>query len=148
MLLKDLLNNFVESIKIHFIKYVFIYAPIIGSITYTFISKFVNIEISDEFIPNLINVSGVLAGFLFTALGILISLPRNKFIKYLLETGHMKIIYNSMILGVVTLLISMILGLFNILIKVVIYMFIIGISETLVSAYYLYRVSYYSSKSS
>lgn len=110
-------------------------------------NKCANIKINDTFIPNLINVSGVLAGFLFTALGILISLPRNKFIKFLIETGYMRIIYNCMIMGVIALLTSMILGLFNVLIKLMIYMFIIGISETVVSAYYLYRVSYLSSKS-
>lgn len=147
MLFREIFNNIKEDIKLHFIKYAFLYAPLFGIITYFLVNTFIDIKINEQFMPNLVNISGVLAGFLFTSLGILISLPENKFIIFLKETGHMKIIFNSMIIGIMLLLISMVLGLFDFCNEITIYIFVGGISETFISAYYLYKVSYYSGKS-
>lgn len=142
-----MLNNIKETVKIHFIKFSFIYAPIIGLFIYFLLSKLLKTKLDTDFMSNLINVSGILSGFLFSSLGIIISLPSTKFTNFLKETGYMRIIYNSMIIGIMTLLISMLLGMFSISIAATKLLFIVGISETFLSAYYLYRVSYYSGKS-
>lgn len=146
MLFKYTVNNFKEDLKMLCIKYAYIVAPIIGLIIYTFFLKN-KCPFDTEFKSNLINVSGVLAGFLFTSLGIIISLPDNKFTNLLKQTRYISIIYNSMIIGIIALLISMLFGMFSVIDKITITAFIIGISETFLSAYYLYRVSYYSGKS-
>ena len=147
MLFKDYISNLYEDIKIHLIKYIFIYTPLLGIIIYTISKTHICFEVGDDFISNLTNVSGVLAGFLFTSLGILISLPSNKFISFLKKTGHMRIIHNCIMIGIMAFLITMVLGLFNTSIKLATYLFVVGISETFVSACYMYRVSYYSEKS-
>jgi len=96
---------------------------------------------------SLVNVSGILAGFLFTSLGIIITLPDNKFTQMLTKIGYMKIIYTAMFMGIMSFLIAMLLGLFNIIEQITKLLFVIGISETFLSAFYLYRVSYFSGKS-
>jgi len=144
---KHTVHNINEDVKSFFIRFAYIIAPTVGLFIYFIFKKLSNFNIDDNFVSNLINVSGILAGFLFTSLGIIISLPENKFIQLLKDTGYMKIIYNSMIIGIITLLIAMLLGMFNFKKIPTELSFIIGISETFLSAYYLYRVSYYSGKS-
>lgn len=147
MTFSEIFNNIKEYIKLYFIKYAYIYSPIAGLIIYNILKNLFTIKLSEGFISNLINVSGILAGFLFTSLGMIIALPDNKFTMLLKENGYMKIIYNSMMLGIVSLLISMLIGMFNLSESMAIIFFIVGISETFLSAYYLYRVSYFSGKS-
>jgi len=145
MTLLDNLNNIYYEIKMHLVKYAYIYAPIIGVSLGTI--SFYRKPIDMLFISNAINLSGILAGFLFTSLGIMISLPDNKFTILLKENGYMRIVYKTMAIGIVAFLISMVIGLirFNSIVMAV--FFTIGVSETFLSSYYLYRVSYYSGKS-
>lgn len=147
MRLENKVHNVKEDIKIMFIKYAYILAPILGLVIYFILIDVAKIELSENFMENLINISGILAGFLFTSMGIMITLPDNKFTQLLKRTGYMKIIYKAMTVGIMSFLIAMMLGLFNINEIVSKLLFMIGISETFLSAYYLYRVSYYSGKS-
>ena len=141
----EIFNNIIYEIKMNIVKYAYIYAPIIGMIIYVFLLK--DRLLSVDFISNIINLSGILAGFLFTSLGIMIALPDNSFTILLKENGYMKIIYKTMAIGIVSFLISMIIGLFNFNNSIMTIFFTIGVSETFLSSYYLYRVSYYTSKS-
>ena len=147
MRFKNTAHNTIENIKKYFIKYAYVFAAIIGLSIYSVLFYVVKIELNENFMTNLINISGILAGFLFTSLGIIISLPDNKFTQQLTKTGYMKIIYRAMGMGIMSLLIAMMLGIFNIIEQVAKLFFITGISETFLSAYYLYRVSYYSGES-
>lgn len=147
MRVADKIHNKKEDIKIVLIKYAYIFTPLIGLITYSILMNFIEIKLDENYLSNLINISGILAGFLFTSLGIMISLPDNKFTQLLKQIGYMRIIYNAITVGIIFFLIAMILGLFNISTTVANLFFIVGISETFLSSYYLYRVSYYSGKS-
>ena len=103
---------------------------------------------SDQsYINNIINLSGVLAGFLFTTYGIFMSLPNNRFIHLLKFNGYMGIIYKTLLFGIVFLISSMILGLFTNYYNLITYIFVFGISETITSVYHFYKVLKYSSKS-
>lgn len=147
MMLRHRLHNVKEDIKEHLIEFAYIYAPLIGLALFIILTNLVNVDFDKEFQSNMINISGVLSGFLFSSIGIMLALPSNKFTQTLNSIGYMKIIFRAMIIGIFTLLISMLLGLFNVCSKVYSIFFVIGISETLLSAYYLYKVSYYSGKS-
>lgn len=145
MTFSEIFNNIIYEIKMNFVKFAYIYAPVISMIVYITLLKDRDLDI--DFISNVINLSGILAGFLFTSLGIMITLPDNKFTILLKENGYMEIIYRTMTMGIVSFLISMITGLFNFSNSIMTIFFIIGVSETFLSAYYLYKVSYYTSKS-
>lgn len=145
MTYQEKIDNFIQDIKIIFIKYAYIIAPLIGLLFYMVVLK--NRDLDNDFNSNIINLSGALSGFLFTSLGIMIALPDNKFTLLLKENGYMNIIYKTMTTGIVLFLLSMIIGLFNLNDLLMAMLFIMGVSETLLSAYYLYRVSYYTNKS-
>lgn len=128
-------------------KYAYLVFPFVSVFIYIICNKIFEIEINNEFNSNIINVSAVLAGFLFTSLGIIISLPQNKFIEQLRLVGYMDVIYKAMFLGIIFLISTLILGLFNIAHKVKIILFVSGLAETILSSYYLYKVTKLSSKS-
>lgn len=105
------------------------------------------LSLNKNIVQSIISVSGSLAGFLFTTLGILIGLPDNKFIQLLKKTKYMQVVFNTIIIGIISLLISTVLGVFNILKSINICIFIIGMAETFLGAIYLYKITLYSSKS-
>lgn len=147
MMLRYRLHNVKEDIKEHLILYAYVYAPLVGLALFSLLANLVNIDFDKEFQSNMINISGILSGFLFTSIGIMLALPSNKFTQKLNSIGYIKIIFRAMIIGIFALITSMLLGLFNTCNRACNIFFVIGISETLLSAYYLYKVSYYSSKS-
>lgn len=145
MTFSQILNNIFYEVKMNIVKHAYIYSPIIGIAIYTALLQ--NRNLDNTFTSNIINLSGILAGFLFTSLGIMIALPDNKFTTLLKENGYMKIIYKTMTIGIISFLISMIIGLFSFSTSIMTILFIIGVSETFLSSYYIYRVSYFTSKS-
>jgi len=147
MRIKYKIHNLINDIELVLIKYAYIFAPIAGLIIYYILIHIIKIQLDPNFMISLVNVSGILAGFLFTSLGIIITLPDNKFTQMLTKIGYMKIIYTAMFMGIMSFLIAMLLGLFNIIEQITKLLFVIGISETFLSAFYLYRVSYFSGKS-
>lgn len=147
MRLRDKFNNLHQDVKENFIKYSYIISPLMGLLLYRLLLKCEIINLGRDFNSNLIGIAGTMSGFLFTSLGVILAIPDNKFMEFLKSTGYTTIIYKSLIIGIMTLLASMVLGLFDISETMPTYLFIIGISETVLSAYYLYKVSYYSGKS-
>lgn len=141
------LYNIYRDIEEFIRRYAYLTFPLLLIIAYVICKKIFNINIDEEFNSNVINVSGTLSGFLFTSLGIMLSLPENKFTQVLKESGYIEIIHKAMFLGIVFLIITLVLGLFKILSRLKTIFFIIGLSETLLSSYYLYRVTKLSSKS-
>lgn len=141
------LYNIYRDIEEFMRRYAYLIFPLLFIAIYIFLKKTLNISIDEEFNSNIINVSGTLSGFLFTSLGIMLSLPENRFTQVLKESGYIEIIHKSMFLGIVFLIITLVFGLFNVLPRFKIIFFIVGLSETLLSSYYLYRVTKLSSKS-
>lgn len=141
----DVLNNKYQNIKLNIVKYAYVYIPV-ASVLIVFTS-FRNNPVDYEFISNAINLSGILAGFLFTSLGIMISLPDNKFTAQLTINGYMGIIFKTMAIGIVAFLISMVMGLLKFNTSIMSLFFTVGVSETFLSSYYLFQVSKYSGKS-
>ena len=133
------INNIIYNVKQVFIeiirKYIYLVSPIIGLGAFIILEKTNFIEASNDlsYMNNIINLSGVLAGFLFTTYGIFMSLPNNRFIYLLKFNGYMGIIYKTLLFGIVFLISSMILGLFTNYYNLITYIFVFGISETITS---------------
>jgi len=141
MTLSNRLYNLTESTKENARFYAFLLLPSITlSLFWLLNYLFLKIDIANA-ITHIPGISGTLAGFLFTFLGIFIALPSNKFIDTLRRNGYMKVIYNTLIIGIICLLTAMAMGVFGIAPKIVITIFIVGLSETYLSTYYLYKVS-------
>ncbi|NOH14830.1 hypothetical protein [Clostridium cochlearium] len=138
--------NKIMNVKEFIIKNAYIITPLVILIVYVLL-KNKGLQINDEFDPNVINVSGVLAGFLFSSLGIMMSLPDNKFTELLRNYGYMNIIYKAMFIGIITLILTLVLGIFKICNKLKEILFIIGLTETVLSAYYVYKITSLASKS-
>jgi|GEM_PF-2962752 len=143
MMYSQSIQNKVESLKLLGVRFAYIVAPVIGFIVTKSLNKR---NLFDEiFISNVINLSGILAGFLFTSMGIMISLPDNKFTAQLSKSGYLKIVYRTMTVGILSFLIAMIIGMFRVDPNYTSFFFIIGVSETFLSSYYLFRISHFSS---
>lgn len=147
MRFKYKVHNLLKDIEEFIRKYAYLVAPVLAIFIYVILNKYLELEIAEEFNSNVINVSAVLAGFLFASLGIIIALPENKFIQRLKLVGYMDIIHASMFLGVIFLVLTLTFGLFNVSHKIKIILFVAGLSETILSSYYLYKITKLSSKS-
>lgn len=141
------LYNFSQDIVEKLRTYSYFVAPIVAILAYLFFNKYFKLEINQEFDSNIINVSAVLSGFLFTSLGIIIALPSNRFTEHLKKVGYMDIIHRAMFIGIILLVVTLTLGLFSINHKIKILFFVAGLSETILSSYYLYKVTTLSSNS-
>ena len=147
MLFKYSAYNKYRDIKEFLIKYAYFICPLLFIAIYILVKIMANLEIDEEFNSNIINISGILSGFLFSSLGVMMSLPDNKFTQALRKSGYMDIIYNAMFIGIIFLIITLIFGLFKLLPAIKDITFIIGLSETLLSAYYIYKVTKLANKS-
>lgn len=144
----QLTNNFVDLVT--FIRrYSYFVFPAISLLIILFINyfNFVTVEIDSDLRNNIVNVSGVLSGFLFTACGIFISLPDNNFIIYLKKSNYFTIVYKVLLLGIIFLISSMILGIFKLYDKFMIVIFLCGMTEVIISVYYFYKITSLSAKS-
>lgn len=149
MRFSDKFNNFLEDIKSIFRKYSYIASPAVATAIFFVLGKLnmISLDFNSDFKNNIVNISGVLSGFLFTAYGIFISLPDNKFITSMKSSGYFNIIYKALLYGIVFLIAAMLFGLFGVLNKLMVFIFVIGISEVILSVYFFYSVTKYSSKS-
>lgn len=149
MRFSDKFNNFLENIKSLFRKYSYIASPVVATAIFFVLGKLnmISLDFNSDFKNNIVNISGVLSGFLFTAYGIFISLPDNKFIAAMKSSGYFNIIYKALLYGIVFLIGAMLFGLFGVLNKLMVFIFVIGISEVILSVYFFYSVTKYSSKS-
>ncbi len=131
-------------------KYIYLINPLIGIFAFKTLNKInvINISSTQNFLDNIINLSGIMAGFLFTTYGILMSLPNNKFIELLKFNKTINIVFKTLLLGIIFLISAMILGLFTEYFSLITYIFIFGISETVTSVYQFYQILKYSYKSS
>ncbi len=125
----------------------FITIPLILLIAFLFYCCHFHIVFSESTISSIVNISGVLIGFLFTMQTLLFTFPQeNKFIQRLKEFEYFKIIIKNIISGEIFLLIALVIGLFGFESKLCISSFILGLSNVLVTGYYMGRISIYVSK--
>lgn len=143
------LHNLIQIIIEYIRKYIYIFLPISSLILYLVLKNILFNRVIDlnNYSNNIISLSGILAGFLFTTFGTFMSLPDNKFLDALESTGYFRAIYRVQLLGVIFLLLAMLIGLFNISIKTMTIFFMFGISEALGSLYYFYKILTLSKKS-
>lgn len=140
--------NFYQNLLSFARRYSFIFAPFLGLILYFILLKKDVINIDSENIrSNLSNISGVLAGFLFTTMGIIQTMPDNRFRQVLREIDYLEIIYRTLGLGIIFLLTSLVFATFGFNNSIMFIFFVSGLSEAFLGAYYLYKLSYYSGKS-
>lgn len=108
-----------------------------GIVIRIFFGKYININPQDGFdlVKTVFDVWGILLGFIFTAVSILLTIGENSFINMLVETNHMQNIIFSYITSGVLLLIAIIFSLVLMFIKMwntcILYIFI-GINITIV----------------
>lgn len=148
--MRDKFNNFLVDFITCIRKYSYIVFPLMSLLFIYLVKIFdiVSVTIDSDLRNNIVNVSGVLTGFLFTSCGIFISLPDNNFISYLKKSNHFIIVYRVLLFGIIFLISSMLLGIFKLFDKIMITVFICGMTEVIISVYYFYKITSLTSKSS
>lgn len=114
---------------------IIIFLPIILGVVGTIVikclyGKYIHIEAEDglELVKTVFDVWGILLGFIFTAVSILLTIGENSFVNILLETNHMQNIIFSYVISGLLLLISIVFALVLMFVKIwntfVLYVFI------------------------
>lgn len=134
--LYNCIQDFIEKLR----EFSYILFLVIGLMVYIILLRY-NESIFDFVnIDNIINLSGIFAGFIFTTFGIVMSLPDNKFTELMKSSGYMLIIYRTLLMGIVFFGLSMVFGLFTDIRKLIVLFFFIGLSETILTIYYFYKL--------
>ena len=144
------LYNFseVKYMKVFIKKYCYISIPMITVLIVAFlyigkIVDFSSILIDDS--SNIIQISGTLIGFLLTAMTIFLSLPKDTVLMQRIKKyNHHKIFSRCVSMGLIILTIDILLWLLKVQHVYVILLFILGLEETLMSAYYIYKLCIYN----
>lgn len=142
--------NFIQSILEFSRKYIYAILPLFSFVIYLFLKDFLfnNISDAENYLNNIVNLSGILAGFMLTTYAtFMTSLPDNKFIKALKHSGYLNSIYKVIGLGILFFILSMLAGLFSSSPKLTTILFFLGVSEALSCLYYFYFVLKYSNMS-
>ena len=93
----------------------------------------------------IIQIAGTLIGFLLTAITIFLSLPKDTdLMKRIKKHNHHIIFGRSVIGGLIFSTISILLWIFNINSTILTMIFGLSLEETLMSAYYIYKLSIYN----
>lgn len=131
-------------------KYCYIVIPIITIFIYLIIyivdlkCDFFKISFNDDD-ATIIQIAGTLVGFLLTAITIFLSLPKDTdLMKRIKKHKHHIIFGRCVILGLALSTIDILLWIFNVNYVVLIMIFGLSLEETLMSAYYIYKLSIYN----
>ena len=123
-------------------KWCFLSIPIITSFIFLIIyncTDFFNNLNSDD--STTIQISGTMIGFLLTAITIFLSLPKNtEYMKRIKKYKHDKIFAKCIFVGLLVLTADIIIWILKVPSIYITWLFIIGLEETLISAYYIYRL--------
>ncbi len=138
-------KKFIKFIK----KYCYFIIPIptifILTILYSF--QILRFPDSEDFLSTLVGTAGALIGFLFTAMTIFFSLNKNtEYMKNFKKYGHDIIFGRLITFGIIFLCINIIFWLFNLNQHITIISFVLGLEETVMAAYYTYKLSLNSFK--
>lgn len=127
----------------------FIIVPLIILLIAAIINYLFNITlvINGEFRSNVVTVTGVLAGFLFTAMGILSAMPNNRFIEYIRKYKLLQRINRTILTGIISGISSLLLAIFGVFDCLMLTLFLVCITDTCLSVWYVYKVLDYSNRS-
>ena len=104
---------------------------------------FSNILIDEA--SNIIQISGTLIGFLLTAITIFLSLPKDtNLMKRVKKYNHHKIFSRCISMGLIILSLDICLWLIKVPNVYIVFLFFIGLEETLMAAYYIYKLCIYN----
>lgn len=139
---QDKLNNLLVDISNLFRAYGYIIFPTITSIICFILLKFDVVIYPDIcMVDNMVNISGIFSGFLFTTIGILLALPDTKFKEILIKHGYLYAIYKMMFLAMILLMIAMLVGIFQLAIDIFMVVFIAGLTEMVNAMYFFYQIA-------
>lgn len=131
-------------------KYCYAVLPVITILLYLityFINKkfnIINITLIND-TSTIIQIAGTLIGFLLTAITIFLSLPKDTdLMQRIKKHNHHKIFGKCVVGGLLFSTLSIILWIFNCNCTLLIVMFSLSLEETLMSAYYIYKLSIYN----
>lgn len=144
MRISHIIYNLFQSIiqfqrKLNYIVY-----PVIIAILYNVMYFKGKITIDKDLISNIINISGVLIGFLFASHSILLALPSDKkFITLAKEYGYFKRMFICIFGGESFLMLALITGLFKFSNYICLMLFLVGLTYTTILSVNLFLVSFY-----
>lgn len=94
-------------------------------------------------VSTIIQIAGTLIGFIVTAITIYASIPKNTdYMRRFIKHQHEKVFRRSISLGIIFLSICILLWLIAVPEPIIVLSFLLGLEETLFSAYYLYRLCF------
>lgn len=143
--------SIIKSIKILIKKYCYITIPtvtliILICIKYIFNIEWINLCQTDDN-STLVGISGTLIGFLFTAMTIFFSLNKNQqYMQNFKRYNHHIIFGRLVVFGIIILCINIFSWLIKLNQYIILSSFILGIEESLMAAYYTYKLSLNSFK--
>ena len=145
------LFSIIKNIKIFIKKYCYITIPTLTLIILICIRYALNIEwvnlCQKDNDSTLVGISGTLVGFLFTAMTIFFSLNKNQqYMQNFKRYNHHVIFGRLVTMGIILLCINIFSWLIKLNQYIVITSFILGIEESLMAAYYTYKLSLNSFK--
>ncbi len=125
-------------------KYCYVSIPVIsililGILLFFHIFSIIELETNSG---TIIGISGTLIGFLFTAMTIFFSLNKDSNYMQNFKKYNHHIIFSRLVSGgIIALCINIASWLFNFHSSILIISFIVGIEETVMAAYYIYKIS-------
>lgn len=127
--------------------YVSIPIPTIFILTILYSLQILSFPENDDFLSTLVGTAGALIGFLFTAMTIFFSLNKNtEYMKNFKRYNHHIIFGRLITFGIIFLCINIVFWLFNLNKYITVIAFVLGLEETIMAAYYTYKLSLNSFK--
>ena len=129
-------------------KYCYLSIPIVTCIIIFIIHLTKILDFSGIFVneaSNIIQISGTLIGFLLTAITIFLSLPKDtKLMQRIKKYNHHKIFSRCVSIGLILLTLHICLWLIKVPNTYIVLIFLLGLEETLMAAYYIYKLCIYN----
>lgn len=129
-------------------KYCYLSIPIVTCIIICIIHIIKILDFSSIFVDeasNIIQISGTLIGFLLTAITIFLSLPKDtKLMQRIKKYNHHKIFSRCVSIGLILLTLDICLWLIKVPNTYIVLIFLLGLEETLMAAYYIYKLCIYN----
>ena len=129
-------------------KYCYLSIPIVTCIIIFIIHIKKILDFSGIFVneaSNIIQISGTLIGFLLTAITIFLSLPKDtKLMQRIKKYNHHKIFSRCVSIGLILLTLDICLWLIKVPNTYIVLIFLLGLEETLMAAYYIYKLCIYN----
>ncbi len=129
-------------------KYCYLSIPVVTCIIICIIHITKILDFSSIFVDeasNIIQISGTLIGFLLTAITIFLSLPKDtKLMQRIKKYNHHKIFSRCVSIGLILLTLDICLWLIKVPNTYIVLIFLLGLEETLMAAYYIYKLCIYN----